>query len=332
MPLVKSFRSRNPVRVGVAGGVLLLVLGLLTLFWEDLPGIGGGHTYTAEFGEAAGLKSGDEVRIAGTKVGEVTSVWLDGDHVKVGFKVSGAWVGDQSVVAIRIKTLLGAKNLAVDPRGDHDQDPGKPIPRGRTVTPYDVTDAFGDLATTAGRLDTDQLADSFRTLSQTFSAATPDDVRSALDGLSSLSRTISSRDTELKQLLANTAALSGTVAQRTDQLARLIADGNVLLAEFQRRRDSITSLLRGTQDLARQVRGLIQDNEAQLGPALAQLDRVTDVLQQNQGNLDRSLSLAGSFYRLVGDAIGNGDWIDTYICGLVSGGGSCRPPKPGGGG
>ena len=329
---MRSFRSRNPFRVGVAGGVVLLLAGLLTLFWDDLPGLGSGTTYTADFGEAAGLADGDEVRIAGKKVGEVTDVALAGDHVRVSFRVSGAWVGDQTVAAIRIKTLLGAKNLALDPRGDRDQDPGQDIPRTRTVTPYDVTAAFGDLAQTAGELDTDQLAQSFRTLSDTFTAAGPDDVRSTLDGLSSLSRTISSRDTQLKQLLAGTSKVTGTIAQRTGQLADLITDGNVLLAEFQKRRDAINALLRGTQDLAAQVRGLIQENDAQLRPALEQLDRVTDVLARNQGNLDRSLALAGPFYRLVGDAIGNGDWIDTYVCGLVSGtDGSCRPPKPEGG-
>jgi phospholipid/cholesterol/gamma-HCH transport system substrate-binding protein len=330
---MKSFRSRNSFRLGMAGLVVMLVLGALTLFWDRLPALGG-TTYTAEFTEAAGLKDGDEVRVAGAKVGEVTGVSLDGDHVKVTFRVTGAWVGDESTVSVRIKTLLGAKNLALDPRGEHEQDPDQAIPRTRTVTPYDVNDAFADLARTTGDLDTDQLAESFRTLAQTFDAATPQDVRSALDGLSALSRTISSRDTQLKQLLGNTAELSGTVAERTDQLSRLITDGNVLLDEFNQRRSALDELLRGTRDLSQQVHGLIDENNAQLGPALEQLDRVTEVLQRNQGNLDRSLSLSGPFYRLLGDALGNGAWIDTYLCGLIAtaDGSPCMPPKPGGNG
>ncbi|TVT56287.1 MCE family protein [Amycolatopsis rhizosphaerae] len=328
---MRSFRSRSPVRIGLVSGVLLLVAALLTLFWDDLPGLGG-TTYTAEFGEAAGLKAGDEVRIAGTKAGKVTRVALAGDHVEVTFRVDDAWVGDQTVAAIHLKTVLGAKDLALDPRGDHDQDPAPPIPLARTVSPYDVTDAFGDLATTVDQLDTSKLADAFRSLSQTFDATTPEDVRGALTGLASLSQTISSRDTQLKQLLAGTAKVSGVLAQRTDQVAQLISDGTVLLGEFQRRRQAIGSLLEGTRSLAQQVKGLIDDNSARLGPALEQLDRVTDVLQRNQNTLDRSLSLAGPFYRLVGDAMGNGAWIDTYVCGLVATGTTgCMPPKPGGG-
>ncbi|MBO0870998.1 MAG: ABC transporter substrate-binding protein, partial [Micromonosporaceae bacterium] len=82
------------------------------------------------------------------------------------------------------------------------------------------------------------------------------------------------------------------------------------------------------------------DNTAQLAPTLAALDKVTDVLQRNQANLSRALALAGPYYRLVGNTIGNGRWFDTYLCGLVPnsylapGAGpptGCIPPKAGGG-
>jgi phospholipid/cholesterol/gamma-HCH transport system substrate-binding protein len=41
------------------------------------------------------------------------------------------------------------------------------------------------------------------------------------------------------------------------------------------------------------------------------------VLQQNQNNLNRALALAGPYYRLVGNTLGNGRWFDVYLCGLV---------------
>jgi len=330
---MKSFRERNPVRVGVVGGLIMVAAGLLTFYFDELPVVGGGTTYTAEFGEAAGLKPNDEVRVAGVKVGEVTDVELDGDHVKVTFRAKNVWLGDQTVAAIKIKTLLGQKNLVLDPLGGKELDPDTPIPRQRTITPYDVNDAFGDLAKTAAAIDTDALATSFRTLAQTFTATTPAQVHDTLDGLAALSKTISSRDQELRKLLANTSGFSKTIADRTTQIEALIRDGGVLLDEISRRRAAIGALLTGTQDLAEQLSGLVADNQAQLGPALAQLDRVTDVLRRNQDNLDRSLRLAGPFYRLVGNGLGTGKWIDTYLCGLVAApGGGCVPPKPGGGG
>lgn len=308
--------SRHPVLAGVLGLVLAAALALLAFNADNLPVIGGGTTYTADFTEAAGLRTGNEVRVAGVKVGTVTRVALHGGVVRVDFRVKDTWVGDTSTVAIRIKTLLGDKVLALDPLGGASQNPRTTIPVSRTASPFDVTEAFGQLSDTVSQIDTDALARSFDTMAQTF-RNTPDSVKGALRGLSDLSRTISSRDTQLAQLLTATKQITGRLADDNAQFQALLADGNLLLAEVQRRRDAIGALLTGTQQLAAQISGLVADNTANLGPTLAALDRVTDVLQRNQDNLTRALALSGPYYRMVGNAIGNGRWFDAYLCGLV---------------
>ena len=109
---MKPLRERNPVWVGIVGLVILAIIALLAFNADNLPLIGGGTTYTAYFTEAAGLSPGNEVRVAGATVGKVTGVSLSGDLVRVTFRVRDVWVGNQSTVAIDIKTLLGAKYLA----------------------------------------------------------------------------------------------------------------------------------------------------------------------------------------------------------------------------
>jgi phospholipid/cholesterol/gamma-HCH transport system substrate-binding protein len=178
---MKSFRERSPAPIGVIGTVVLLALAALVYFWGDLPGIRG-TTYEAEFTEAAGLRPDDEVRVAGIKVGEVKDVELDVDRVLVTFRVDDTWIGDHTTAAIKIKTLLGRKFLALHPTGGGEQDPKQRIGLDRTATPYDVTKAFEGLASTVGEIDTTQLAASFRTISDTF-ADSPEHVKSALDGL-----------------------------------------------------------------------------------------------------------------------------------------------------
>ncbi|KAA5827140.1 MCE family protein [Saccharopolyspora hirsuta] len=328
---MKSFRQRDPVAVGIVGALLMTLLGLGTYFSDELPVIGGGTTYAAEFDEAAGLKPGDEVRVAGVKVGEVRDVALAGDRVRVAFRVEDVWLGDRTSAAIRIKTLLGQKNLVLDPVGSAELDPDEVIPRERTTSPYDVNDAFGDLAEAAGAIDTAQLAESFRTLSATLSASTPQDVRAAFDGLSALSHTLASRDEELTNLLNNTARISTTLGDRSAAFESLIRDGDRLLTELNARREAIGKLFTGTRNLAVELKGLVADNQRTLGPALDQLERVSTVLQRNQDRLTESLVRAGPFYRMIGNAVGNGRWVDTYICGLVpSPSGSCTPPRAGG--
>jgi phospholipid/cholesterol/gamma-HCH transport system substrate-binding protein len=321
----RSFLERNPVTIAAVGITVTVLVTAAVFFADDLPF--GTTGYTAYFTEAAGLKPSDEVAVAGVKVGEVTEVALAGNQVRVGFRVGGAWIGDRTTASIEIKTLLGQKYLELDPAGSGPQDPGQPIPRQRTAAPYDVVAAFDDLAGTVTQIDTGQLARSFQVLSDTFRDA-PTEIRATVDGLSGLATTISSRDEQLKQLLSGTRNISETLASRDDQFQKLIGDGALLLQEVQQRRQAVASLLTGSQALAKQLQGLVSDNETQLGPTLAQLDQVTQTLQRNQNNLDKGLALIGPYYRLLDNAMGNGRWIDTYLCGLVPAtpGRDCTPP------
>ncbi|TDD76572.1 MCE family protein [Actinomadura darangshiensis] len=330
-PRLKPLRERNPIGVAAVGIALLLVLGMLAFRADDLPFIGGGTTYSAYFSEAAGLKDGQEVRVAGVKVGKVTGVELKGDKVKVAFRVKDTWVGNATRANIMIKTLLGSKYLQLDPLGYRKQNPREPIPLDRTVAPYDVTTAFEDLGRTFDDLDTAKLAASLETISTTFEN-TPASVRVALHGLSSLSNTIASRDAELARLLAGTKRLSGTIAAQNAQFQTLFKDGNLLLAELRRRRDAIHALLVGTDRLADELVGLVNDNRRTLGPTLASLDRVTGVLERNQKNLDRALETAAPYVRIVANSTGNGRWVDGYLCGTVPDeyleNGNWHPPGP----
>ncbi|GAA1946290.1 MCE family protein [Amycolatopsis minnesotensis] len=313
---MKSFQSRNPVPIALVG-ITLIVLGIVAaLNSENLPVIGAGTTYSAEFSEAAGLKDDDEVRVAGVKVGKVTGIDLDGDKVKVSFKVKDAWLGDRTSAAIKIKTLLGQKYLALDPIGAKALSAGTAIPKERTMAPYDVIEAFQDLSKTVDDVNTDQLAKSFDTLTQTF-ANTPGDLRGALTGLSKLSDTISKRDSQLSTLLANTKQVSQTLADRDAEVTKLLEDGNKLLAEISNRKQAISTLLDGTRTLSTQLQGLVDDNDKQLDPVLKQLDQLTSMLQRNQDSLAQGIAKFAPFIRVFTNTIGNGRWFDNYICGLV---------------
>ncbi|HEY0890746.1 MAG TPA: MCE family protein [Nocardioides sp.] len=308
-----SFAERNKVVIAVVGLLALTLTFLAAFYAESLPVIGGGAKRSAYFAEAGGLKVGNEVRVAGVKVGKVTGIDLEGDRVEVTFRTKGVELGDQTAAAIRVKTLLGQKYLALDPAGTGSLD--APIPVTRTTTPYDVNAALSDLASTVDEIDTAQLEQSLDTLSEAF-ANTPDSVRAMVSGLTDLSRTISTRDEELVSLFSQTQQVTGTLAERNEEIGALIEDGDALLTELARRREAVNAMLSGTARLGTQVRGLVADNEKQLRPALAKLDRVTAILQRNQANLDDALAKVGPYYRMLTSALGNGRWVDAYLCGL----------------
>ncbi|MBC9733060.1 MCE family protein [Nocardioides marmotae] len=317
---MKPFRERNPVIIGAISILVLVALLMAAFRAQDLPIIGGGETYHARFAEAGGLKPDDEVRIAGVRVGKVESVTLKDGEVDVAFKIkTDSDFGDLTRASIRVKTLLGAMFLALEPAGKGQLEAGSTIPEERTTSPYDVVEAFEGLAETSADIDTDQLAASLTTLAD-LTRNTPEEFRAALDGVSALSETIASRDTELNSLLKNLRRVSSVLDERDGDLVALMKDADVLFRALLKRRDSVHRLLVATSTLSKELTALVEGTREDLAPALANLESVVGVLTKNEDNIDNSLRLMAPFYRVFANTLGNGPWFDTYIQNL--------PPVP----
>ena len=228
---MKSFSERNPLILGCVGIVAVATIGFAALNYQKLPLLNRNATYSAYFADAGGLFSGAGVQVSGFPAGRVSDIDLAGDRVVVTFTVDSAIrLGSSTHAAIRTKSLLGTKVLEVVPGGGGRLD--GPIPLERTVSPYQLPDALGDLADTISGLDTDQLSDSLSTVAATF-ADTPANLRNAVDGVARLADTVNSRDAQLRSLLDNAARVTGVLADRTDQIVTLVGDTNALLAQLQ---------------------------------------------------------------------------------------------------
>ena len=330
----KPFSARNPLPIGAIGLVMIIALLWAAFNASSLPIIGSGTTYTAYFTEDANLRPDDVVLVAGVKVGTVETTDLDGSRVKVTFKIKNAFIGDESTLQIKLKTLLGSKYLAINSIGTKPQNPHNAIPTRRTASLFDVYPAFTELTNKINAINTTKLAQSFSTLADTF-RNTPPSVRGVLRGLSRISDTISSRDQALRDLLARANDVTGVLASRDQQLQKLFSDGGLLLDELNARRAAIHSLLINTTTLSVQLEGLVHDNEKTIGPLLNSLQSILGLLNRNQETLDRGLALLGPFYRVFTNTIGNGRWFDNYICNfsvagvLSQGSGSESPAERG---
>ena len=310
---MKPFRERNPVVVGAISLVTLALVVMMALRADDLPVIGGGDTYHAMFSEAGGLKANDEVRIAGVRVGKVDDISLEGDQVKVSFKVEDeAAFGPDSRAAIRVKTILGSMFLAIDPAGAGQLEEGGTIPVDRTSSPYDVVEAFEGLASTSEEIDTDQLATSLTTLAD-LSRNTPEEFRGALQGLSRLSANVAEKDEEINLLLTNLERVSRVLDERDQDIVGLMRDSDVLFRALVARRQAVHDLLVSSTTLSKELTTLVRQSRADLKPALAHLENVVAVLNKNEDNLDSSLRLMAPFYRVFANTLGTGPWFDTWI-------------------
>ncbi|WP_405133702.1 MCE family protein [Nocardia sp. NBC_01388] len=306
------------INVGIIGIVLAVTISLASLQFDRLPFLANGAHYTAYFGDAGGLLPGDNVQVAGVKVGRVEDVKLDGAKVAVRFALDSAiGLGTKSTAAIKTNTVLGRKSLEVTPAGPGTLRSNDPIPLERTTSPYSLNDALGDLSTTVKGLDMGQVNTTLDALSATFKD-TPAPLRSALDGITALSRSINTRDQALTDLLSKAQGVTKVLADRADKINALLVDGNSLLGELDARRTALGQMITYINQLAQQLTGFVNDNEAQLKPTLDKLNSVLAMLQKNKQSLSDALDALGPYAGALGEQVGSGPYFQAYISNATS--------------
>ena len=310
---MKPFRERNLVVIGLVGFVAIALLMLAAFRADRLPIIGAGDEYKASFAEIGGLKSGNEVRVAGVAVGNVKGIELKGDHVDVTFKLDkGTELGRDTGAAIKVRTLLGAEFLALNPAGTGELKKGSTIPLSRTVPPYNVVEAFSDLSTTTDELDVDQVSKALDVLAK-IAARTPKEFRGAIKGVSDLSANLAARDQQINTLLVNLKKVSAVLNATGPDLERLFKDATVLFDAISARRAAVHRLLVSTAEISRELRALVKDVRSDLKPALKQLETVTDMLRQNEASLDEALRVIPGFTHALANSLAVGPWWDVFI-------------------
>ena len=271
--------NRDPLRTGIFGVALVMCIVLVAFGYTKLPFWPQGRQYIAYFADAGGITPGNDVYVSGIKVGQVNSVALAGDTAKVGFSVDRhVNVGNESLAAIRTQTILGQRSVAVTPSGSGT---ATTIPLSRTTTPYALGSALEDLGHNAGDLDKPQFEKSLQVLTDALHDATPQ-LRGALDGVTSLSRTLNRRDEALESLLAHAKSVTAVLAERAGQVNKLIVDGNQLFGALDARRSALAELISGIDDVSAQLSGFVADNRKEFGPALDKLNTVLDDLNERQ--------------------------------------------------
>lgn len=306
------------MRTGVFGVVLVLCFVLLAFGYANLPFWPQGKAYDAYFTDAGGITPGNAVYVSGFKVGKVQSVGLAGDSAKVTFTVDRhVAVGDQSLAAIRTDTILGERSISVTPAGSTSSSGrATSIPLSRTTTPYTLAGALEDLGQNANNLDKPQFEKTLNVLGDTLRDATPE-LRDALDGVTSLSRTLNRRDEALQRLLEHAKSVTSVLAQRADQVNKLVDDGNELFAALDERRAALSQLISGIGELSAQISGFVADNRKEFGPALSKLNLVLDNLNERRDYITEALKRLPTYATELGEVVGSGPGFNVNVYGVI---------------
>lgn len=314
---MKSFAERNPLVVGAAGLALTAAVALGALNYKSLPLVNQKSEYSAYLADASGMTAGDPVQVSGVALGQVENLSLDGNRILITFNIDDdIHVGDRSEVAVKTKSLLGAKFLEVTPRGDHVQT--GPIPLDRTTSAYQLPDALGDVTTAISGLNTDQLSQSLTVLSDTFKD-TPETLRVAVQGISRFSDTVDRRDAELRSLLEDANKATGVLADRSSKVVGLVADTNALLVQLQSQSSALDQISGNIGAVAQQVKALVSENKTTLKPALEKLNGVLTIVDNRKGQVQESIRRLNAYAMSLGESVSSGPFFKAYLVNLIPG-------------
>jgi phospholipid/cholesterol/gamma-HCH transport system substrate-binding protein len=312
---MRSIEGNNRIHNGFMGIIILvLVIGVGQSF-ASVPMVFATPTYFAQFTDTGGLNTGDKVRVAGVDVGEIRSLEINGDKVLIGYSLDGTKIGTDSRANIRTDTILGRKNLEIEPKGSKTLGANGVLPLGQTTTPYQIYDAFFDVTKAASGWDTQTVKKSLNVLSETIDQTYPH-LSAALDGVARFSDTIGKRDEDIKQLLANANKIAGVLGSRSGQINSLLVNAQTLLAAVNERSYAVGQLLERVSAFSQQVRGFINDNP-NLNKVLTQLNTISDVLVARKFDLADTLTSLSKFTASLAEAIASGPFFKVMIVNLL---------------
>jgi phospholipid/cholesterol/gamma-HCH transport system substrate-binding protein len=259
---VRSFRERRPWLVGITC-LVLIAAGVAGAFsinrFQSLRGV---YTLSADVADAAGLQSGNEVRVAGVKVGTVKRVELTPDAARVDMEIQDdVRIPVESSLEVKLKTLLGQKFVDLQmPRAyleaaSSGSDPdsatdgyfaaGDVIPFEQTSVPYEIYEAAREGTAVLAEIDKRALRELIEVLDETVGAS-KEELGRALDAVGDAGDVLARNSAPLKELLRQSAELTGTLSASGEDIDGILLRSADVLNVLAERRATISSLLGAT--------------------------------------------------------------------------------------
>jgi phospholipid/cholesterol/gamma-HCH transport system substrate-binding protein len=273
--------------------------------------------YKAVFSDATGVVKGDDVRVAGVKVGNVESVDVVGrTRALVKFKVEK----DQKLTGgtnatIRYRNLVGQRYIALTQGvgGPEVLGAGDTIPLQRTRPALDLTvlfNGFKPLFEALSPADINKLSYEIVTVFQGEGGT----LESLLSSTASVTSTLASRDQVIGSLIENLNQVMVTIGNRDAQLSDLIIKLRQFVSGLSQDRQAILGSLDSISGLAVQTSDLVTGIRPSLTTDVKQLRRVANTLDRNKGEIDRALQVLPVKLNKVGRTAIYGSFFNFYLC------------------
>lgn len=311
--------------------VTVLATGILALTIANYSG--GGTKFNARFTDVTSLNKGDEVRIAGVRVGKVTKVTIvDKRLANVEFELTDrSSLPASTTAAIKYRNLVGQRYIALE-QGAGEQgrkiNKGATIPLERTKPALNLTELFNGFRPLFQTLTADDVNKLSYNIIQVFQGE-KGTIRDLVSTTASLTNKIADKDAVIGAVVKNLNAVLDAVNQHDGQLDALIVNTEALVTGLNADRGTIGSAITSLGNLAEATSDLLVPVRPNLQGAIAGLNQLTGTLNSRSDEVNEGLANLPIKMDKLGRAASYGSWFQFYLCGIdiVAGPGTADAPQ-----
>lgn len=212
---------RSQVAWGVAAMAVATVIGLvLAYIYYNPPNQEQAVSFYTD--DANAIRVGDEVRMAGIKVGTVTDLTLEPNQVLVKAKIDNtAFVGDQSQVDVRMLTVVGGYYVNLASMGNAPLG-RQSIPVSRVTMPYSLIRTLADTTKITEHVDTKPVNESLNQISQGLSGTNVQVIKTTIDAGNALMSTVERQRGQVTEILNLSDEYIRALSQYRDKFEELV--------------------------------------------------------------------------------------------------------------
>ncbi len=275
--------------------------------------------YAARFTDATGLNVGDDVRMSGVRIGQVSDIAVyDNKYADVRFDVEASRTLPRSLTAtIKYRNLIGQRyvSLGLGAGGDPNAvlRPGDVIPPERTRPALNLTVLFNGFRPLFEALDPKEVNKLAGELIQVLQGE-GGTIDSVLAHTASLSTAIAGKDEVIGQVIDNLNAVLTTVNDRTTEVSGLIDQLQLLASGLAGQRKPIGDAIDALGDLTGTTAGLLGQARPALKDDIAALGRLSSTLADNGDTVDKFLAGLPHKIQTINRVSSYGGWFNYYLC------------------
>ncbi|HEX2132539.1 MAG TPA: MCE family protein [Actinophytocola sp.] len=276
-------------------------------------------SYRARFTDATQVLPGDDVRIAGVRVGQVEEVSIvDRTQAQVVFSVDANRTLPASVTAqIKYRNLVGQRYLSLGQGSGGDPndvlEPGETIPIDRTRPALDLTELFNGFEPLFRALSPDDVNQLSYEIIQVLQGE-GGTVESLLAHTASLTATIAKKDQVIGDVIDNLNAALETINSRGDKLSDLVVQVQQLVSGLAADREPIGDAIDALGGLADTTAGLLDEAREPLKKDIAALGGLVNNLNDSEQVVEHFIQFLPEKTAALTRTVSHGSWFNFFLC------------------